>query len=237
MLRPARRKIDNFPGFGLLFLAMIRVLLTDGHPPARAALRAGVGAIAGFEIVSEAGTSDELLAQLASTTPAVLVLDLNLPGLTISTLSPMLREQHPQLRVLARGELTNRHYVARAFDLGAHGYLLKSSLLPELVYGLSTVAAGRPFLCSAVGLALAGRFSTQSPANGVTIRTTLGLSKREMEVLSLVAEGLTNAEIALKLFTSKRTIETHRQNIMDKTRSRNTAALIKLATCQGLLRE
>ncbi|MBD2767473.1 response regulator transcription factor [Hymenobacter sp. BT664] len=216
---------------------MIRVLLTDGHPPARAALRTGLGATTSFEIVSEAGTSDELLDQLARASAAVLVLDLNLPGPDIFALLPALREQYPQLRVLARGELTNRHYVARAFNSGIHGYLLKSSLLTELIYGLSTVAAGRPFLCSAVGLALAGRFYADSPADGDATRTTLGLSKREMEVLSLVAEGLTNAEIALKLFTSKRTIETHRQNIMDKTRTRNTAALIKLATCQGLLRE
>ena len=66
-------------------------------------------------------------------------------------------------------------------------------------------------------------------------RATLGLSKREVEVLGLVAEGLTNTKIAGKLFTSKRTIETHRQNLMAKTQTRNTAALVKLAARQGLL--
>jgi DNA-binding NarL/FixJ family response regulator len=216
---------------------MIRLLLTDSHPLIRAALCTGLEAAAGLEIVGDAGTGGELLAQLASTSPAVLVLDLNLPGPNVFALLPALREQYPQLRVLARGELTNEHYVARVFDSGAHGYLLKSSLLSELIQGLNAVAAGRLFLCSAIGLALAGRLYADPPTGGHAVQATLGLSKREMEVLNLVAEGLTNAEIALKLFTSKRTIETHRQNIMDKTQTRNTAALIRLATCQGLLRE
>ncbi len=70
---------------------------------------------------------------------------------------------------------------------------------------------------------------------GGTARAALSLSKREMEVLSLVAEGLTNAEIALRISNSRRTVETHRQNIMDKTQTRNTAALIRLAARQVLL--
>ncbi|WP_310397462.1 response regulator transcription factor [Hymenobacter sp.] len=215
---------------------MIRLLLTDGHAPTREALRIGAAA-AGLEVVGEAGTGDELLAQLAATAPTVVLLDLSLPGPDAFALLPALREQYPLLRVLAHGELTNEHYVARAFDLGAHGYLLKSARSTELMHGLGTVAAGRPFLCSAIGLVLLGRLYAGSPAAGDTARATLGLSKREMEVLSLVAEGLTNAEIAVKLFTSKRTVETHRQNIMDKTQTRNTAALIKLAARQGLLPE
>ncbi|GAA3969214.1 hypothetical protein GCM10022407_13960 [Hymenobacter antarcticus] len=121
--------------------------------------------------------------------------------------------------------------------LGAHGYLTKNSLLTELVHGLTTVAGGRPFLGSAIGLALLRRYYTTSSVVGDAARATLGPSKGETEVLSLVADGLTNAEIASKLFTSKRTIETHRQNIMDKTHTRNTAALIKLAVRQGLLPE
>jgi DNA-binding NarL/FixJ family response regulator len=214
---------------------MIRLLLTDGQLHAREGLRMGLEAVAGLQIVGEAGTGDELLAQLASAAPTVVLLDLTLPGPDAFALLPALRQQYPQLRVLARGEFTSEYYVARAFDLGAHGYILKNALLPELVHSLGTVAAGRSFLCSAIGLALLDRFYSGSRAAGDIARATLGLSKREMEVLNLVADGLTNAEIALKLFTSKRTIETHRQNIMEKTQSRNTAALIKLAARQGLL--
>lgn len=110
-------------------------------------------------------------------------------------------------------------------------------MAPELTYALKTVVAGWPFLCSAIGLALLRRLFADSPATTDAARTALGLSKREMEVLSLVAQGFTNAEIAVKRFTSKRTVATHRQNIIAKTQTRNTAALIRLAARQGLLPE
>ena len=216
---------------------MIRLLLTNGQLAAREVMRVELGAAAGLKIVGEASTGDELLAQLAAVVPTIVLLDLNLPGPNIMALLPALGAQYPLLRVLAHGELTNEQYVARAFDLGAHGYILKKSFAAELIHALKTVAAGRPFLCSALGLALLRRLYASDPAAAEAARAALGLSKREMEVLRLVADGLTNAEIALKLFASKRTVETHRQNIMDKTQTRNTAALIKLAARQGLLPE
>ncbi|MBF9219744.1 LuxR C-terminal-related transcriptional regulator [Hymenobacter ruricola] len=217
---------------------MIRLLLSDGHAPTRAALRQELAGMAGIEIVGEAGHGDDLLAQLGPAAPTAVLLDLALPGPDAFALLPALRDQYPRLRVLARGDFTNEQYVARAFDLGAHGYLLKNAQPGELAHGLSTVAGGRPFLCVAIGLALLGRLRTAGPVpDAAAARLALGLSKRELEVLGLVAEGLTNAEIALKLFTSKRTVETHRQNIMDKTQAKNTAALIRLAASQGLLPE
>ena len=185
----------------------------------------------------EANSGTELLAQLATAVPTVVLLDLSPPGPNVIALLPMLSEQFPLLHVLARGELTNEQYVARAFDLGTHGYILKSIMPAELTHAVKTVAAGRPFLCSAIGLALLRRLYVGNRAAGDVARVTLGLSKREIEVLGLVADGLINSEIADELFTSKRTVETHRQNIMEKTQTRNTASLIKLAVRQGLLPE
>lgn len=186
-----------------------------------------------------ATSGSELLDQLAMQQPTLLLLDLSLPGPDAFGLLPMLGEQHAALRVLARSELTNEQYVVRAFDLGAHGYIVKQAATTELVHAIRTVAAGRPFLCSAMGLALLSRLHA-NPATAASAEEAallLGLSKREMEVLQLVAAGHTNAEIASMLFASKRTVETHRQNIMEKTQTRNTASLIKMAVRQGLLPE
>jgi DNA-binding NarL/FixJ family response regulator len=216
---------------------MIRLLLTEGNAAARAALRTSLAAAGGVSVVGEANNGTDLLAEVAVAAPTAVLLDLSLPGPDVLALLPALLGQYPELRVLAHGELLNEHYVARAFDLGAHGYLLKNALPNERLHGLQTVVAGRPFLCAPIGLALLARLYTGDAPSGDVARAALGLSKREIEVLGLVADGLTNAEIALRLFTSKRTIETHRQNIMDKTQTRNTAALIKLAVRQGLLPE
>ena len=217
---------------------MIRLLLTEGNAATRDALCRGLAAARGLEVAAEAATGHDVLALAAGASPTVVLFDLHLPGPDAFALLSALREQNPLLRILAHAEPTNEHYVGRAFDLGAHGYVLKSARPTELVHGLHTVAAGRPFLCSAIGLALLKRLHAGSPAaaaNNAAARAALGLSKREIEVLGLVAEGLTNAEIARKLFTSKRTVETHRQNIIAKTQTKNTAALIKLAVRQGLL--
>ncbi|MDO7877631.1 response regulator transcription factor [Hymenobacter sp. ASUV-10] len=218
---------------------MIRVLLTDSSAATCAALQGALAATAGVEVVGVATSGSELLDQLALQQPTLLLLDLSLPGPDAFGLLPTLGEQHAALRVLARSELTNEQYVVRAFDLGAHGYIVKQSATTELVHAIRTVAAGRPFLCSDMGLALLGRLHA-NPATADSaeeVAALLGLSKREMEVLQLVAAGHTNAEIASMLFASKRTVETHRQNIMEKTRTRNTASLIKMAVRQGLLPE
>ena len=216
---------------------MIRLLLTEGHSQMRTALGVGLGALPELAVVGIAGTGAELLALLPCSAPTVVLFDLKLPGPDTFALLPALREQYPQLRVLAHGELATAPEVVHAFNLGAHGYLPKGGRFAELVHGLQTVAGGQPFLGSAIGLGLLGRCHASSAAASSATRPILNLSKREIQVLALVAEGLTNAEIGLKLITSKRTIETHRQNIIAKTQTRNTAALIKLAARQGLLPE
>jgi DNA-binding NarL/FixJ family response regulator len=217
---------------------MIRVLLTDGSAATCQLLRGSLSATAGVEVAAHATTGDELLVALAAGGATLVLLDLTLPGPDAFALLPALREQYPHLRLLVWSELTNEQYVARAFDLGAHGYLLKNATTAELVHAIRTVAAGRPFLCSTIAVVLLGRLHAGHTAiSADAAALTFGLSKREMEVLQLVAAGHTNAEIATLLYASKRTVETHRQNIMEKTQTRNTAALIKLAVRQGLLPE
>lgn len=154
---------------------MTRLLLTEGNAATRDALRYGLAAAQGLEVATEAATGHDLLALVAGASPTVVLFDLHLGPDAFALLSA-LREQNPQLRILAHAELTNEHYVVRAFDLGAHGYVLKSARATELVHGLHTVAAGRPFLCSAIGLALLKRLHAGSAAaNNDAARAALGL--------------------------------------------------------------
>ncbi|MET4105608.1 response regulator transcription factor [Hymenobacter sp. UYP22] len=221
---------------------MIKILLTDDHAILRDGIRALLAREADMEVVGEATNGQAMLELLAHTPTDVVLMDVNMPVLDGFAAMPALREQFPEVRVLVLSMLDHENYVHRMMEAGALGYVLKNADITEITYAIRTVAAGREFLCTEIGLNLLRRV-VQRPSE-----TTLGalpvskrpdaaveLSGRELEVLRLIAEGFTNQEIADQLFTSKRTIETHRQNIIEKTQAKNTAALIRYAMTQGLI--
>lgn len=217
---------------------MTRLLLADDHTILRDGIRALLSADADLEIVGEASNGAEVLALLETTPADVVLMDVQMPVLDGFATMPELRRRFPEVRVLVLTMLEHENYVARMLEAGALGYVLKNAAIGEITYAIRTVAAGQAFLCTEIGLNMLYKAVAQAP--GVTINEAdspagADLTARELEVLRLIAEGLTNNEIADKLFTSKRTIETHRQNIIAKTQAKNTAALIKLAVGRGLI--
>jgi DNA-binding NarL/FixJ family response regulator len=223
---------------------MIRVLLTDDHTILRDGIRALLSQEADMQVVGEAGNGQALLDLLAHTAADVVLMDINMPVLDGFAVMPFLREKHPAVRVLVLSMLDHENYVHRMLQAGAMGYVLKNADSAEITHAIRTVAAGRPFLCTEIGLELLHRMVERQQATPAEVAVPVAtarpagaveLSGRELEVLKLIAEGLTNQEIADTLFTSKRTIETHRQNIIEKTQAKNTAALIRYAMSQGLI--
>jgi DNA-binding NarL/FixJ family response regulator len=215
---------------------MIRVILADDHAIIRDGIRALLSEDQGLEVLAEAGNGQELLDLLATTPCDVVMMDVNMPQMDGFAAMPYLRQSFPEVRVLILSMLDHPNYVARMLDAGASGYVLKNADIAEITHAIRTVASGRQYLCTEIGLTLLQQVSTATPAPDTPgARKPNDLSKRELEVLTLIAEGMTNAEIADKLFTSKRTIETHRQNIIEKTQAKNTAALIKYAVSQGMI--
>ncbi|RAK66842.1 response regulator [Hymenobacter edaphi] len=212
---------------------MIRLLLVDDHTIIRDGIQALLADVPDFQVVGQARNGRELLDTLPDTPADVVLMDLNMPELSGFEAVPLLRQQFPQVRVLILSMLDHEKYVQQVLEAGALGYVLKNASKEEIVHAIRTVAAGKPFLCTEIGLNLLSKL-VQGPAAPAAKKPS-DLSNRETEVLKLIAEGLTNAEIADKLFTSKRTIETHRQNIIEKTQAKNTAALIKFAMENGLL--
>lgn len=216
---------------------MIRVFLTDDHTILRDGIRALLSLQPDLEVVGEASNGEELLSQLATTPVDVVLIDINMPVMDGFTTMGHLRESYPDVRVLVLSMLDHESYVNRMLEAGADGYVLKNADIAEISHAIRTVAGGRPFLCTEIGLDMLQKLVRNAPPSDGTRPRSGDLSKRELEVLRLIAEGLTSAEIADRLFTSKRTIETHRQNIIEKTQAKNTAALIKFAVSNGLLEE
>jgi DNA-binding NarL/FixJ family response regulator len=220
---------------------MSRIFLVDDHAIVRGGIRALLATEPGIEIVGEAGNGQELLDQLQHVVADVVLLDINMPVLDGLATTLRLRQEFPEVRILILSMLAHERYIGQIFDAGASGYVLKSADKSEILVAIQMVAAGKQFLCSDLGLSMLRKAlakeepEPEEPRAGADPVRHSSLSRRETEVLQLLSEGLTTNEIAEKLFTSKRTIETHRQNILEKTQTKNTAALIKLAVTQGLL--
>jgi DNA-binding NarL/FixJ family response regulator len=215
---------------------MIRVFLVDDHTIVRDGLRSVLTAEPLLSVVGEAANGHELLAQLPTVDTDVVLMDLNMPVLDGLATTHRLRKEYPQLRILILSMITHEQTIGELLMAGAHGYVLKNADKNEISAAIQTVATGKRFLCSEVGLTVLEKLLTVE-ANGAaqSAKDPTRPTPREQEILQLVANGLTNQQIADKIFTSKRTVETHRQSLLDKTNSNNTPALIKYAMEQGWL--
>jgi DNA-binding NarL/FixJ family response regulator len=215
---------------------MIRVFLVDDHAIVRDGLRSVLTAEPLLQVVGDAANGQELLEQLPTVPTDVVLMDLNMPVLDGLATTHKLHKQYPDLRILILSMMTHEHTINKLLVAGAHGYVLKNADRAEIIMAIQAVAAGKRFLCSEIGLAvleklLSGETEVAAPPASDSSR----LTAREREILQLVATGLTNQQISDKLFTSKRTVETHRQSLLEKTGAINTPALIKYAMEQGLL--
>lgn len=212
---------------------MTRVFLVDDHAVLREGLRALLADEPDLTVVGEAADGQHLLDQLATTPADVVLLDLHMSGLDGLATTRQLCESFPGVRVLILSMEEHELSIGQVLEAGALGYVLKNADKGEILVAIQTVAAGKRFLCSELGLIMLSKLLAVPTLAAVL--PPHELSQREREVLQLVANGLTNQEMADKLFTSRRTVETHRQNILEKTGAKNTAALVKYAAGRGWL--
>ena len=212
---------------------MIRLFLVDDHPVLRDGLRALFQQEPLLQVVGEAENGEQLLAQLPATPCDLVLLDLHMPGLDGLATTRRLRAEFPDVCILILSMTDHERAIGEVLAAGASGYVLKNAGHDEIVTAVRAVAVGKRFLCSELGLTMLEKLLAVTPEPAPQLMS--GLTAREQEILRLVADGLTTAQIAEKLFTSPRTVESHRQNIMAKTGTKNTATLVKAAVSQGWL--
>ena len=209
----------------------IRIALCDDHAVVRSGLRAILEAEADLEVVGESGTAEEAVALAREAQPDVFVMDIGLPDRSGIAATAEVCQASPATRVLVLTVHDDVTYLRRAFDAGAVGYLVKEAADVELVQAVRQVAAGKQYVHPSLGAALLAReVATARPAGPGG-----ELSEREVEVLRLIAGGLTNAEIAARLYVSVRTVETHRAHIHQKLDVRTRAGLVRVAREAGVL--
>lgn len=216
---------------------MIKIMLAEDHNVVRNGIRSLLEKEADIQVVAEATNGKEALLLLKDgLKPDVLIADINMPEMSGMEMVAQATQLYPGLKVIMLSMLDNEKYIMQAFKAGATGYILKNVNAIELVFAVRHVCtSSERYICNELSLRLLDKL-IHTPDNIFNIDVSdIDISKREREILSLIAEGYTNQEIADKLFTSKRTVEGHRQSLIEKTGTRNTAALIRYAIINGII--
>ncbi|GAA4076220.1 response regulator [Nonomuraea soli] len=204
----------------------IRIIVVDDHPVVRDGLREIFSTDEAFEVVGEAADGPEALALTRRTNPDLVLMDLRMPKMSGAELIRRLREQNPGINVLVLTTFDNDGDVLPAIEQGATGYLLKDTPRVELLRAAQAAARGETVLSPTV----AGVLQQKVRSPGQT------LSRRELEVLGLIARGATNREVAARLFITEATVKTHLLHIFGKLGVKDRAAAVAAAYETGLLK-
>ena len=191
-----------------------------------------LGSCPDFEVVSEAASGEEFLEQLSSITPDVVFMDYSMPGLNGAQTTEQALAQNPELKVITLSMFGDNAYYTRMVECGARGFMLKDSEFDEVVEAVRTVYEGGTYfskpllnsLSNSIRIVEVGEIDEQDR-----------LSEREVEILVGICRGLSTQEIADNLFISKRTVDKHRANILEKSGCKNSASLVVYAIKHGLV--
>jgi two-component system response regulator NreC len=207
----------------------IRVFVADDHGILRGGLRALINAQSDMEVVGEAASGPDAERGVKETEPEVLLMDISMPdGGGIASIAAI-RSLRPKIRILVLTVHDELGYVRAAADAGAIGYVVKSAVDTELLAAIRAVAQGRTFMDVPVSLGAAQRSMRGTPGE------TSQLTEREREVMTRVAEGYTNSQIAEELRLGVKSVETYRARVMDKLGFTNRSDLVRFALESGVL--
>jgi DNA-binding NarL/FixJ family response regulator len=197
----------------------IKIFITDDHYMVIEGIRSLLQHEPQIEWMGHASNAASCLAYLQSHRPDVILMDINMPDKSGIDLCKEVKEKYPGIFVVGLSTFNQQSFIHKMMENGASGYVLKNATQAELMEAIVTAAKGKTYLSDEAAAALRKIETSHTPV----------ITRREKEVLALIAEGLTNAEIATKLFISTATVDTHRKNLLIKFQTKNTASLVKTA--------
>jgi DNA-binding NarL/FixJ family response regulator len=218
-----------------LLMSKIRVLLTDDHALFRHGIRTLIAAEPDMEVAGEAPNASDAVALARQVRPDVVLMDIGMPGMSSFEATRLIRKDRPETRVVFLSMYDDEDYLAECVDMGASGYILKESSGDQLLTAIREVQRGGSFLSPRLLTRLvddfrnSGRFPARQPRFG-------SLTKREREILKLLAEGRSVKEIASSFDLSVKTIEAHKFNLMRKLDIHNKAQLVQYAIQKKIIR-
>jgi DNA-binding NarL/FixJ family response regulator len=203
----------------------VKVFIVDDHYMVVEGIRTMLQTEATVEWMGHASNADSCLVFLQQQLPDVLLMDINMPGKSGIELCAEVKQKYPSVFVLALSTFNQQSFIEKMMQNGASGYVLKNASQHELMEAIETVAKGKTFLSDEAAAVLRKDENSNTPV----------ITRREKEVLELLADGLTNHEMAEKLFVSPTTIDSHRKSLIAKLNAKNTPELIKLAFIHKLI--
>ncbi len=206
---------------------MINVYIVEDHAVVVEGIRVLLQNEKDITIVGSSGTAAGCLEYFINKTADIVLMDINLPDMNGVELCKLLKDMNKEIMVLALSTFNQGIYMNKIMEMGASGYLLKNLTRQELIDGIKTVNKGGVYFSFEAGKIYK---STLEKNNQLPV-----LTKREKEILKLVAEGLTNTQISHQLFISVDTVDTHRKNLYTKLDVKNTALLIRYAIDNGMI--
>jgi DNA-binding NarL/FixJ family response regulator len=207
---------------------MIRVFIVDDHPVVIEGIHSLLKNEKDIEWVGQAMTAQSCLGFFVSNTADIVLMDINLPDMGGIELCGVMKEKYPGIFILGLSTFNQGLYIKKMMENGASGYILKNSSKEELIGAIHSIYEGNIFFNGEVGQAL----TAYQRSSMIELPA---LTRREKEILELIAEGYTNPQIAEKIFLSQFTVDTHRKNILAKLNVKNTASLIRFAVEQKLI--
>ncbi len=195
-----------------------KVFIVDDHYMVIEGIRSLLQNEKGIEWLGHATNAASCLSFLQHQQPDIILMDISMPDKSGIDLCKEVKEKYPSVFIIGLSTFNQQSFIQKMMDNGASGYVLKNATQEELMEAIATVAKGKTYLSDDVSQVLKKQDDT-----GVV------LTRREKEVLELVAEGMTNIEIGAKLFISPSTVDTHRNNLIAKFDAKNTASLIRIA--------
>ena len=208
----------------------IKLLIADDHTILRDGIVSLLQSEEAFTVAGIAGNGYEVMDLVSKNDYDVCLLDINMPGLDGMETAKLLKEKKPGIKIIMLTTYNDREIISELVHIGVSGYLLKNSDKQELVEAVHKVMKGRHYFSEEVENIILQGLADKKSGDVIT------LTERELEVMHLLAREYTNDKIATALHISYRTVETHRKNIMQKTKAHNLAGLLKYAYGKGLLK-
>lgn len=213
----------------------IKVMLADDHTVLRQGLRSLLTAEPDIEIVGEAENGRQTVQMAKKCDPEVLIMDIAMPHLNGIEATRQIMKESPGVKILVLSSHSDDEYVHQLTKAGAVGYLLKQTAAHDLITAIRETALGNAYFSPTISKRLADRYRQSFLAGKSPQSEGSQLTSREMEVLQLVAEGYVNKEIAAELSISIKTVEKHRQQVMDKLNIHDVAGLTRFAIARGIV--